>query len=423
MSEEKTLTLPERASVALGAPKYEQEIRELVAKTVTITEVKNKDGREQCHGAMMTLKNARVAIEKAAKAAREDATAFSKAVIAEERRLVALTEPEETRLQGLRDAWDAEIEREKAAKAAAEKARVDGIRKRIAEVQAIPAMLVGKQSQTIAAAIESLEAVEITLEAFAEFAGESQMVKIAAVQKLGEMLSAQVAHEDEQKRILAEREELERQRAAEAARLAAERAQLERERAEAAERERKAAAERAEAERVARVAREAEEARLRAEREAHEAELRKQREAEEAKLRAAREEAQRQLDEQRREIERQQAEIAAAKAEQERIERERLAAIEAEERRKREEAEAVARAEAARIEAERRAAEQEQIRREREQFAINGPGDVEMVKVLANHYGVVIGDVMQWMKKFDYDAADEHFAAANVAANQMEKAA
>lgn len=394
MEKKNELTVPERAAVALGAPKYEQEIRELVAKTVTITEVKNKDGRDQCHGAMMTLKNTRVAIEKAAKAAREDATAFSKAVIAEEKRLVALAEPEEARLQSLRDAWDAEIEREKQAKAAAEKARVDGIRKRIAEMQSIPAMLVGKQSATIATAVESLEGVCITLEDFGEFAGEAEMAKIATVAKLGEMLTAQIAHEKEQER------------------LAEERAELERLRREAAERERQIAEARALDERLAREAREREEARLKAEREAHEAELRKEREAEQAKLAA-----------ERAELARQQAELAAAKAEQERIERERQAAIEAEARAKREAEEAAARAEAERIRAEQDAAIAEQKRRERDRFAINGPGDVEIVRTLSETFNVEIGDVMGWMKKFDYAAADEYFAAANVAANQLEKAA
>jgi len=390
------LTVAQRAAVALKSAQHEQELKALATKYADITEIVNGAGRDQAHGAMMELANRRVAITKAGKEARDDANAFSKAVIAEEKRLVGLIEPEEGRLRTLRDAWDAEREREKQAKAAAEKARVDGIRQRIAEIQAIPAMLVGKQSETIAAAIESLEVVEITLEAFAEFAGESQMVKIAAVAKLGEMLSAQIAHEQEQARLQAERE------------------QLARERAEATERERIAAAARAEEERKAREAREAEETRLRAEREAHEAELRRQRAAEEAKLRAEREAAEAALRAQREELARQQAEIDRQRAEAERVERERRAAIEAEARRKQEEMEAAARAEDARIEAERRAAEQEQIRREREQFAINGPGDVEIVKCLANHYGVTVGDAMQWMKKFDYAAADEYFAAANV---------
>lgn len=379
------LSLPQRAAVALNSSQHEAELLALASKYADITEIVNGAGRDQAHGAMMELANRRVAITKAGKDARDDATKFGKAIIEEERRLVSLIEPEEGRLRGLRDTWDAEREREKQAKAAAEKARVDGIRKRIAEIQAIPAMLVGKQSETIAAAIESLEAVAVTLEDFTEFAGEAEMVKIAAVAKLGEMLTAQLAAEAEAKRLQAEREELARLRA------------------EAEERERQAAAQRAAQEKADREARDAEEAKLRQQREAHEAELRRQREAEEAKLA-----------EQRAEIARAQAEIDRQRTEAERVERERLAAIEAEEQRKRDEADAAERTEAERIRAEEAAAVAEQIRREQKQFAANGPGDVEIVKFLADQYDVEIGDVMGWMKKFDYDAADEYFAAENV---------
>jgi len=319
------LTVAQRAAVALKSAQHEQELKALATKYADITEIVNGAGRDQAHGAMMELANRRVAITKAGKEARDDANAFLKAVIAEEKRLVGLIEPEEGRLRTLRDAWDAEREREKQAKAAAEKARVDGIRQRIAEIQAIPAMLVGKQSETIAAAIESLEVVEITLEAFAEFAGESQMVKIAAVAKLGEMLSAQIAHEQEQARLQAERE------------------QLARERAEATERERIAAAARAEEERKAREAREAEEARLRAEREKHEAELRAQQESHE-----------RLMAERQAELDRKQAEI-------DRKEREQREREEAESRVKREAEEQAARQEAERIAAEQAAIEYQRI--------------------------------------------------------------
>jgi hypothetical protein len=405
MSEKAELTLPERVAVVLGAPKYELEIRDLVAKTVTITEVKNKDGREQCHGAMMTLKNTRVAIEKAAKAAREDATAFSKAVIAEEKRLVALAEPEEARLQGLRDAWDAEIAREKAAQAAAEQARVNGIQAKIDEIKDCVVIAMGKSADEIASAIAELESTAITLEEFGEFSGAAQAAQVATIAKLGEMLAAQQAHE------------------AEAARIAAEREALERQRAELAEQERKAAAARAEQEANDRAERERVEAEQRAAQERAAAVMRQQQAEHEARMAA-----------QQAEIDRQQAEIAAARAEQERVERERLAAIEAEERAKREAAEAeaarIAQAEADRIFAEQEAqrvaaeaAEAERQRRQRVEFEKNGPGDVEMVKTLAAHYDVTVGDVMQWMKKFDYAAADEQLAAENVAANQLEKAA
>lgn len=340
-----------------------------------------------------TFREIRVESEKARKIRKAPILEIGKLLDSRQKEIEAEIEPFESRFDDAIKAEEARKEAEKQAKLAAEKARIDGIRQSIDGLRAYPTSAVGRSSTQIAEMIETIEAVEITLESYQEFAGEAEATKLATVHKLWEMFAAQKKHEAEQARIQAEREELARLRA------------------EAEERERIAAAERAEQERVARVAREAEEARLKAEREVHE-----------AKLRAEREEAQRQLDAQRAEIAKQQAEIAAAKAEAERAERERLAAIEREEQRKREEAEAAARAEAARIEAERRAAEQEQIRREREQFANNGPGDVEIVKLLANHYGVTLGDAMQWMKKFDYAAADEYFAAANVAANRLEAA-
>ncbi|WP_430229286.1 hypothetical protein [Paraburkholderia tropica] len=340
--------------------------------------------------------------------------------------------PYESRFDSAIKAEEARKEAEKQAKAEAERVRVNAIRVRIDEMRTIPSAMVGKTAEHIARCIEGVEKSPVTLEEFQEFAGECEMAKVATLDKLREMLAAQQAHETE------------------AARLAAEREQLARERAEAAERERIAAAARAEEERKAREAREAEDAlvdsiwknarrieansapyirkaigifesaakdwesdprqrvasaissareemqmKLRsaeeaAEREAYEAELRKQREAEEAKLAEA-----------RAEIARQQAELAAAKAEQERIERERLEAIEAEERRKQEELEANRRAEAQRAAEALEAIENENRRRAAEQFLANGPGDGEIVEVLANHYDVGHTFVVDWLAKFD----------------------
>lgn len=371
MTDKTELTVPERAAVALGTAEHERNLIALSTKYADLVEIKNTAGREQVHSAYMELKNTRVAIKSAGESAREDANAFQKAVIAEVARLTAITATEEARLQKLRDDYDAEREREKQAKAETEKARVDGIRKRIVEIQAIPSMLVGKQSETIAAAVESLESVEVTLETYQEFAGEAEMVKIAAVAKLGEMLTVQLAAEAEAKRLQQEREELARLRA------------------EAEERERVAAAERAEQERIARVAREAEEAKLRAEREAHEAELRRQREVEEAKLA-----------EQRAELAKAQAEIDRQRAEAERVARVVREAAEAEARAKREAEEAAARAESEKREAALRAEAIEKARRIREDFELNGPHASEMIEVLAAHYQVEQETVLQWINRW-----------------------
>jgi hypothetical protein len=349
-----------------------------------------------------TFREIRVASEKARKERKAPILEIGKLLDTRQKEIEAEIEPFESRFDAAIKAEEKRKDDEKIAKALAESARITAIRQRIAELQAIPSMLVGKSSETIGAAIESLEAVEIVLDSFMEFSGEAEVAKLAAIHKLWEMFAAQKEHESEQARIAAEREALERHRA------------------ELAEQERKAAEARAEQEAKDRAERERVEAEQRAAQERAAEAMRQQQAEHEARMAA-----------QQAEIDRQQAEIAAARAEQERVERERLAAIEAEERAKREAAEAeaarIARAEADRIfaeqEAQRVAAEAAEAERQRVEFEKNGPGDVEMVKTLAAHYRVTVGDVMQWMKKFDYAAADEQLAAENVAANQLEKAA
>lgn len=404
MTESAELTVVQRAAVALKSTQHEQELKALATKYADIKAIANTAGREQCHGAMMELANRRVAITKAGKEARDDATKFSKAVIEEEKRLVGLIEPEEDRLRALRDDWDADREREKAAKLEAERKRVNDIREAIDFIRAFATNSVGMPANKMAAMLETLEAEEITLARYQECAGEAEMVKAATVLKLSAMLIAQRDHEAEQARIAAERLELERLRAeqAERDRIAAE---------ERAAEERRIAEARASEEARIKAERQAAEAKLRAEREAHEAELRRQREAEEARLRAEREAEEARLAEQRREIERQQAEIAAAKAEQDRKEREAREAAEAAARAEAEriaaEQAAIAQAEAdrifaeqQRIDAERRAAEAERLRRERENFELNGPDAREMVEVLAAHYRVEQGTVLGWINRW-----------------------
>lgn len=340
------LTVQERAVISLGGVERENELKALAQKYTDITEVKNKAGRQQVHAAAMELSKAITQTEKTGEAAREDAVAFQKAVIAEVKSYVAIVKPPRDRLIALRDAWDEAEASEKAAKLAAEQARITAIRSRIDVFRNAPAEMVGKSAQQIGACADHLSETVIALEEFEGSTGEAIMARNAAVARLREMQAAQTAHEAEQ------------------VRLAAERAQLERDRAEAAERERVAAAARAAAEKQAREAREREEARQRAEREAHEAELRRQREAEEARLRVQREADEQRLATVRAELARQQAAIDAAKAEQERREREAREAAEAKAAADKLEADhAAALAENERIDAER-------IRRERERAEI-----------------------------------------------------
>lgn len=225
------LTLPERAAVALGAAEHEKKLASLVAESKAITAIKNADARTQCHAAMMTLKNARVAIEKTGKAAREDAQAFSKAIIAEEKRLIGITQAEEDRLQALRDKWDADIEAERQAKLAIERKRIEEIRARITAIRNIPAGAVGKSSDEIGAMIAELSNT-VPDASFQEFEDEAKLGRFEALDQLAKMEAAQRDAEARAEAALQEAVRLRAEQEQESARLKAEREELARLRAE-----------------------------------------------------------------------------------------------------------------------------------------------------------------------------------------------
>jgi hypothetical protein len=397
VTESTELTVIERAAIALGADEGEKQLIALAKKYTDITDIKNPAGRTQCHAAAMELSNARIHVDKTGKAAREDANAFQKAVIAEVARRVAIIKPEEDRLLAIRDKWDEEREAERQAKLAAEAARIAFIRKRIGEIQAIPSESVGRSAADLAATIELTEMLEITLAEFMELSGECEVVKSIALGKLREMHTAQLAAEEAAAEAArqAAAERIERERVAEANRIEAKRlADLA---ADLKRQEEAARAKQAEADRIAREQREAAEAEQRAANERAAAAMRQQQAEHEARMR-----------EQQAELDRKQAAIDAAIAEQERIAREAREAAAAAAKLEADHAEALiendridaeraAAQEAVRVWAEKQAAEQERIRREQIQFEQNGPEPTEIIAVLADHYNVSPGVVRHWL--------------------------
>ncbi len=244
-STEKTAiaTLPpaERALIVLESTKTEEHLNALVVEAQPITIVNSPAGREQAHKIGMKLKNARVTIEKTGKAAREDAQAFSKAVIDEEKRLKGIIANEEARIFSLRDGYDAQIEAEKAAKAAAEAVRVAAIREKIDGLRNLPLSLAGETSEVIEAEMGALAAFTPSEEAFQEFTEECKTAISDCMLALDDLLQKVRAQEEaaaaaiEAKRVAdealaAERAAIEAERAAiaaERAALAAERAAIE----------------------------------------------------------------------------------------------------------------------------------------------------------------------------------------------------
>lgn len=216
------LTLPERAAVALGSVKHRQEIIALVNQYADIGPAKNKEGRDQAHAAGMRLLKTRTGIRSSGKGAREDATAFAKAVKSEEDDLVALIDPEENRLFAIRDVWDQAVEDEKQAKIAANIKRVSGHKSNLEAIRNAPLGAVGRSSAEIGAIICEL-AHAIPGEEWEEFIEEAKAARLVSLDFLAkaetERLGIECAEESqrqERARIEADRAELEELRAAQA---------------------------------------------------------------------------------------------------------------------------------------------------------------------------------------------------------------
>lgn len=222
----------DRALIVLNSTKTEADLRAMVEEAATIQEIKDKTGREQAHRMGMRLKTARTTIQKTGKAAREDATAFCNAVLTEEKRLIAITQAEETRVLGLRDAFDEKLEAERRA---AEARRAD-ILSKIQGIRDLPRHLAGASSEEIGAERDALLAFEPTAEVFDDLLDDCK----AALAEVSEQLF-NLFEQAKAKEAAAAALEAERRRAQEA--LEAERAAIEAERAAiAAERAKIAAA-------------------------------------------------------------------------------------------------------------------------------------------------------------------------------------
>ena len=170
----KELTLIQRAEVALTSAKYESQINAMVESSKDIIAVNNKDGREQAHRIGMSLSGVRIAVAKSGKSAREDATSYSKAIIAEEKRIIDLIKPEEDRIFSLRDKFDAIEQAEKDAKIKAEQERQGAIYARIAHIKAAHAACIGRSSEEISKILNRLHSVELTDDQFQEMLPQAQ---------------------------------------------------------------------------------------------------------------------------------------------------------------------------------------------------------------------------------------------------------
>lgn len=247
----------ERASQLLKFDENKPKLTALAKQSERIKEITNAAGREECHSAYMVLKTTRVAIAKDGKEARDDANKFAKAVIAKENELIRIIQPEEERLQLIRDEWDNRIERERLARLEEERLRVENIKVLIQKMRELPQAFYGKPSAGIEIKLQFLRELVLDPNLYEEFLAEMQDAHKAAMFSLADMLERQRAQEAEQERLRAIEEENTRMRekmtqmereAEEARQREAQRAREEDERAEKIERVRVAELERVERE-------------------------------------------------------------------------------------------------------------------------------------------------------------------------------
>jgi len=191
------LTVQERAARALKVTeKREHELRALAESSKDIVAITNADGREQVHAMCMVLRNTRLDISSDADSVREDAKQFNRSVLAFEKQLIGITQPEEDRLRKLRDDWDAECQRIKDEQIAAEQKRVADLRQRVANLRGVVALVASFNctSAEILEQIAGIERVQID-ESFEELQISAVSAKEDTLAQLQGMLAGAVARE------------------------------------------------------------------------------------------------------------------------------------------------------------------------------------------------------------------------------------
>ena len=198
----------------------------------------------------------RYEVEKIRKSAKQPLLSVGKKLDAEAQRITfALLEIEEPIDAQIKE-QEQRIERERLAKAEAERQRIQGIQSRIEAIRGAVVAVANSPSALILEHIADIDRIGIDA-SFAEFAQQASDTKAATIARLKDLHAAALEREAERDRIAAERAELARRRAEDAERTRLENERLAQERAEherlaALERERQVAAARQHAEELRR---------------------------------------------------------------------------------------------------------------------------------------------------------------------------
>ena len=202
------LTITERVTKALSIDITEAQLKALAKETKDVTEIKDKADYQLVKTAAIKLRDTRVVIEKAGKAARDDANLFSKAVIQEERRLIGLIGDEEERLKAMRKQVDDEKERIEREAAEKEATRIENIHAQVANIYKLAEGLLNAPSSEIRDRLVLCGKIDLSL--FEEFQDAAVLAANSTREALERGLKARVELEEqqaEQARVAAEQAE------------------------------------------------------------------------------------------------------------------------------------------------------------------------------------------------------------------------
>jgi len=199
------------------------EIAEYNATAAALSELRSKyekvvfpvetpKGMKDALAARKELRDIRVGLEKMRKEIKEPALKRCQLIDSEAKeitaRLTALEDPIDKQIKAEEKRKDEEkVERERV-----ERERVEGIRASINGINNLPLLSANDTADEIETTMTDLQALEID-DSYAEFKGEAETAKNAALLALGSLYTTVKAREAEDARLKAEREELDRQRA------------------------------------------------------------------------------------------------------------------------------------------------------------------------------------------------------------------
>ena len=177
-----------------------------------VYDVTTTAGMNDAKVARAAIREPRYEIERIRKAAKAPILALGKKLDTEAARITSELEKLERPIDGAIKAEEDRKEAEKEARIQAELKRVADLQERVAYLRGCPNLSASSGSELIAGHISDLEG-EVADESLQEYQQAGADAKAAGLARLRELHAAALAHEAEQARIKAEREELARLRA------------------------------------------------------------------------------------------------------------------------------------------------------------------------------------------------------------------